>query len=79
MLNFSTEFTYKKLYANAKAEFSKEAAKGSVSAMNNLGNVYMLEKDYTAAKKQYEQILAIDPKNKAASKGLENVRSVLED
>ena len=66
-------------YANAKAEFSKEAAKGSVSAMNNLGNVYMLEKDYTAAKKQYEQILAIDPKNKAASKGLENVRSVLED
>ena len=66
-------------YANAKAEFSKEAAKGNVSAMNNLGNVYMLEKDYTAAKKQYEQILAIDPKNKAASKGLENVRSVLED
>lgn len=66
-------------YANAKAEFTKEAAKGSVSAMNNLGNVYMLEKDYTAAKKQYEQILAIDPKNKAASKGLENVRSVLED
>ncbi len=66
-------------YANAKAEFSKEAAKGNVSAMNNLGNVYMLEKDYTAAKKLYEQILAIDPKNKAASKGLENVRSVLED
>lgn len=66
-------------YANAKTEFSKEAAKGSVSAMNNLGNVYMLQKDYASAKKQYEQILAIDPKNKAALKGLENVRSVLED
>ena len=66
-------------YANAKNEFSKEAAKGSVSAMNNLGNIYMLEKDYTAAEKQYKAILAIDPQNKAALSGLEKVRSVLDD
>lgn len=66
-------------YAEAKAEFSKGAAKGSVSAMNNLGNVYMLEKDYTAAEKQYRSILAIEPQNKAALSGLEKVRSVLDD
>ena len=66
-------------YANAKNEFAKEAAKGSVSAMNNLGNIYMLENDYTAAEKQYKAILAIDPQNKAALSGLEKVRSVLDD
>ena len=47
--------------------------------MNNLGNVYMLEKDYTAAEKQYRSILAIEPQNKAALSGLEKVRSVLDD
>ena len=66
-------------YAEAKSEFSKGAAKGSVSAMNNLGNVYMLEKDYAAAEKQYRSILAIEPQNKAALSGLEKVRSVLDD
>ena len=66
-------------YSNAKNEFSKAAAKGNVSAMNNLGNVYMIEKNYTAAEKQYRQILAVEPDNKAAQKGLENVRSVLDD
>ena len=66
-------------YANAKTEFSKGAAKGNISAMNNLGNVYMIEKDYAAAERQYKQILAVDPNNKAATKGLENVRSVLDE
>lgn len=66
-------------YAEAKSEFAKGAAKSSVSAMNNLGNVYMLEKDYAAAEKQYRSILAIEPENKAALSGLEKVRSVLDD
>lgn len=66
-------------YAEAKSEFAKGAAKGSVSAMNNLGNVYMLEKDYAAAEKQYRSILAVEPENKAALSGLEKVRSVLDD
>lgn len=66
-------------YSNAKSEFSKAAAKGNISAMNNLGNVYMIEKDYSAAERQYRQILSIEPDNKAAQKGLENVRSVLDD
>lgn len=64
-------------YANAKAEFSKAAAKGSISAMNNLGNVYMLEKNYSAAQKQYKQVLSVDPQNATALRGLENVNSML--
>ena len=66
-------------YANAKSEFSKAVAKGSVSAMNNLGNVYMIEKDYDSAEKQYRQVLAIDPENKAALNGIENIRSILDE
>ena len=66
-------------YSNAKTEFAKGAAANNISAMNNLGNVYMIEKNYSAAEKQYKQILAIDPNNKSALKGLENVRSVLGD
>ena len=66
-------------YSNAKTEFAKGAASNNISAMNNLGNVYMLEKNYSAAEKQYKQILAIEPNNKAALKGLENVRSALGD
>ena len=62
-----------------KNEFSKGAAANNIYAMNNLGNVYMIEKNYTAAEKQYRQILAIEPNNKVALKGLENVRSVLDD
>lgn len=66
-------------YANAKNEFAKGAAANNISAINNLGNVYMIEKNYSAAEKQYRQILSIEPNNKAALKGLENVRSVLDD
>lgn len=66
-------------YSNAKTEFAKGVAANNISAMNNLGNVYMIEKNYTAAEKQYKQILEIEPNNKAAQKGLENVRAVLDD
>lgn len=66
-------------YANAKNEFSKAAAKGSVSAMNNLGNVYVIEKNYSAAEKQYKNVLALEPDNRTALNGLEKVRSVLDD
>ncbi len=66
-------------YEKAKMEFSKGAVKGNVSSMNNLGNIFMIEKDYAAAEEQYRKVLAIDPENKTALKGLENVRSLLED
>lgn len=66
-------------YNQAKIEFSKAASTGSVSAMNNLGNVYMLEKEYSLAEKQYKEVLALDPENKTALKNIENLRSILED
>lgn len=66
-------------YENAIKEFLKGAAAGQISAMNNLANVYMLQKNYQAAEKQYKNVLAIDSQNKTALKGLENISSVLDD
>ncbi|MBQ4379262.1 MAG: hypothetical protein II821_08720 [Treponema sp.] len=64
-------------YANAKAEFNKGIAKGNVASMNNLANVYMLEKNYQAAESQYNQVLKVSPDNKTAKKGLENISALL--
>ena len=66
-------------YENAKSEFSTAAAKGNISAMNNLGNVYIIEKNYSAAELQFKRVLELDPKNKTALSGMENIRSVLDD
>ncbi|MBQ0051749.1 MAG: hypothetical protein KBT11_06765 [Treponema sp.] len=59
-------------YAEAKAEFQKS---NSVQAMNNLANVYLLEKNYPAAKAQFEKVLAKEPENKTALKGLEKAKA----
>lgn len=62
-------------YADAKAEFTKGANAGNISAINNLANVYFIEKNYPAAVAQYKRALQIDPNNKTALKGLENSNS----
>lgn len=62
-------------YAEAKAEFTKGANTGNISAINNLANVYFIEKNYQAAAAQYKRVLQIDPENKTAKKGLENTNS----
>lgn len=64
-------------YADAKAEFTKGANAGNVSAINNLANVYFIEKNYTAAAAQYRRALQIEPDNITATKGLENTNSKL--
>ena len=46
--------------------------------MNNLANIYMIEKSYSAAASQYRAVLNKDPNNKTALKGLENANSKLE-
>ena len=61
-------------YADAKAEFNKSA---STSALNNLATVYMIEKNYTSAASTYKRVLAKDPDNKIATKGLENANAKL--
>ena len=37
---------------------------------NNLANVFMQEKDYVAAIKEYKEAIALDPGNKVSAKGL---------
>ena len=47
--------------------------------MNNLGNVYIIEKNYSAAELQFKRVLEVEPKNKTALSGMENIRSVLDE
>ncbi len=66
------------LYSNAIPIYEVSAKMGSVSAMNNLGNIYSLQKQYLAAKKWYEAALAVDPQNATALKNLEKIATELE-
>ena len=66
------------MYSNAIPIYEVSAKMGSVAAMNNLGNIYSLQKQYNAAKKWYENALAVDPKNETARKNLEKIATELE-
>ena len=66
------------MYSNAIPIYEVSAKMGSVAAMNNLGNIYSLQKQYNAAKKWYENALALDPKNETARKNLEKIAVELE-
>ncbi len=65
-------------YTEAKKEFQKSADKGSIAAMNNVANILMIEKNYSAAAAQYKKILDKDPSNTVAQKGLENANAKIE-
>ena len=65
-------------YTEAKKEFQKAADRGSIAAMNNVANILMIEKNYTAAAAQYKKILDKDPENRVAQKGLENANAKIE-
>ena len=66
------------MYSKAIPIYEVSAKMGSVAAMNNLGNIYSLQKQYNAAKKWYENALAIDPNNETAQKNLEKIATELE-
>lgn len=66
-------------YSEAKDAFNRAAKSGSLAAMNNVANVLMYEKNYSAAAAQYQKVLDKDPENNTAKKGLENANSKLED
>lgn len=57
------------MYSNAIPVYEYSAKLGSTSAMNNLGNIYSLQKKYQEALAWYRKTLEIDPKNKTALKG----------
>lgn len=61
-------------YGEAKTEFNKS---GSISALNNLATVYMIEKSYSSAASTYKRVLEKDPSNRIAKKGLENANAKL--
>ena len=66
-------------YREAKVEFYKAIAAGSVSAMNNLANLLLMEKDYDGATAMFKKALQKDPENKIALKGLESTKEKLEE
>ena len=63
-----------KRYSEAKAAFAKS---DSISAMNNIANIYVIEQNYDAAIAQYKKVLAKDPQNKTALAGLESLNNKL--
>lgn len=66
------------MYQNAISVYEVSAKMGSIPAMNNLGNICSLLKQYSTAKSWYEKVLAIDPENETARKNLEKIEADLE-
>lgn len=66
------------MYSSAIPVYELSAKMGSVSAMNNLGNICTLQKKYQDAKKWYEMALSVDPNNATANRNLERIITELE-
>ncbi len=67
------------MYADAIPVYEQAAAMGSVSAMNNLGNIAMLQKRFGDARIWYERVLNVEPDNRTALSGLEHASVRLEE
>jgi tetratricopeptide (TPR) repeat protein len=61
----------------ARTAWERAAGMGSAGAMANLGNSYLLDKNYTAAERWFTQALGRDAESAAAKQGLARVRSAL--
>ena len=66
------------MYQNAVSVYEVSAKMGSIPAMNNLGNILSLLKDYKKARDWYQKVLDIDPNNATARKNLEKIDAELE-
>jgi len=66
------------MYTEARAEFSKAVALGTVPALVNLANVAFLMKDYETAASWFQKALDVQPGNKAALIGLARTRYELD-
>ena len=67
------------LFQNAMAVYEVSAKMGSISAMNNLGNLCTLQNDYNGAMEWYKKVIEIDPKNSTAIRNLERIAADLEN
>jgi tetratricopeptide (TPR) repeat protein len=61
----------------ARAEYEKSAKMDSVGAMTTLGNMALWEKDFAAARRWFERALGIQPENRTALRGLEQIAQFL--
>jgi tetratricopeptide (TPR) repeat protein len=61
------------LYGEARAEFQRAVAMNSESAMINLGNLAMVDRDYAAAEQWYRMALRTNPGNRLAAQRLEQI------
>ncbi len=61
------------LYDQAISVYTKSAKLKSATAMVNLGNIAILQKDFKTAKTWFSSALAQDPENASAKTGLERV------
>jgi hypothetical protein len=60
----------------ARAAWERAAGMGLVSAMLNLGNICLLDRDYAGAERWFRQALSRDAGNAAARRGLEQAQSL---
>lgn len=67
------------MYSSAIPVYERSAAMGSVSAMNNLGNIATVQRRFEDAKLWYERALQLEPNNKTSLKGLNRVLGQLEE
>ena len=67
------------MYSSAIPVYQLAAKMGSVPAMNNLGNIASLQKNYKEALEWYKKVLEIDPENATARANLNRIESELED
>jgi tetratricopeptide (TPR) repeat protein len=61
------------MYGEARAQYQQAAAMGSASAMANLGNLAMMDRDFTTAEQWFRRALQIDPENRIANNGLAQI------
>lgn len=62
------------MYSKAISEYQKIS---NVSAWNNMGLVYMAQKDYKSAAGMYNKVLAKDPQNKIALSNMKKLKIIL--
>ncbi|MDR1315460.1 MAG: hypothetical protein LBK13_01195 [Spirochaetales bacterium] len=61
--------------ADAKTAYEQAAGMGSVPAMTNRGNLALIEQDYPAARRWFQQALTRESGNTAALRGLEKAQA----
>jgi uncharacterized protein HemY len=59
------------MYTEAKLAYRRAAELNSITALVNLGNIALVQKEFTVAEQWFRQALAAQPDNRAAQTGLD--------